>query len=173
MRKYKVGCFVGKFLPPHIGHLSVINKMIDECENVVVVLAEDQELSQQKCKKVGFPYFSALKRLQWLRDYYKNYPNVNFVFFDEKGIDPKNYEMWSKNFKEKIPIKITAKYADASYKMLNEKYFPECIFVEIDRNKINIHGTDIRENLNNIKYVVPTGQQDILTVLKKGEQENE
>ena len=47
----KVGCFVGKFLPPHIGHLSVIDKALQECEKVVVVLAENPERSEKLCKE--------------------------------------------------------------------------------------------------------------------------
>lgn len=62
--KYKTGCFVGKFLPPHIGHLSVIDKGLRECQNVVVVLAEDPKRSQELCEKAGFPYFSPQKRLE-------------------------------------------------------------------------------------------------------------
>jgi len=39
----KVGCFIGKFLPQHIGHLSVMDKALRECERVIVVLAENPE----------------------------------------------------------------------------------------------------------------------------------
>ena len=51
MNKKNVGCFVGKFLPPHIGHLSVIDRMLKECKQVIVVLAEDPEKSKKICEK--------------------------------------------------------------------------------------------------------------------------
>lgn len=44
------------------------------------------------------------------------------------------------------------------YRQLNEKYFPECVFVPIDRDKIAIHGTDIRENKANLKYMIKEGE---------------
>ena len=70
MKKY--GCFVGKFLPPHIGHLSVIDKALQECEKVLVVLAEAPEKSKAICKQDNFPYFPPSKRLEWLKKHYKN-----------------------------------------------------------------------------------------------------
>ena len=152
---YKTGCFVGKFLPPHIGHLSVIDRALKECENVVVVLAENPKYSRELCKKANFPYFSAQKRLGWMKKHYKNYKNIHFGFFDETGIS--DLKTWSESFKSKIK-NIDAKYADESYRQLNEKYFPECVFVPIDRDKIAIHGTDIRENKANLKYMIKEGE---------------
>ena len=51
----KVGCFVGKFLPPHLGHLSVVDRAIKECDSVVVVLAENPEKSKERCRETNFP----------------------------------------------------------------------------------------------------------------------
>lgn len=166
MKKYRNGCFVGKFLPTHIGHLSVIDKALTECEHLTVVLAEDMERSKNLCKKANFPYFPPQKRLDWMKKHYKNYNNIDFVFFDEHGITPSDLETWSKKFKAQIK-NIDAKYADESYRFLNEKYFPECTFVPIDRDKINIHGTDIRENHENIKYMIEEGKDDVLEKINK------
>lgn len=167
MNKKNVGCFVGKFLPPHIGHLSVIDRMLKECKQVIVVLAEDPEKSKKICEKTNFPYFSPFERISWFKEYYKNSNNIKFNFFDEHGIDNKDYSAWSKAFKKAIPDKITAKYADSYYRELNENFFPECEFVEIDRNIINIHSTDIRNDISKINYVIPTGQKIILEKLDK------
>lgn len=164
MKKYKTGCFVGKFLPPHIGHLSVIDKALTECEYVIVVLAEDISRSKQLCEQSKFPYFSPSKRIKWLQAHYKDYSNIDFVFFNEKGIPKNDLATWSKKFKEKFK-NIDVKYADKSYKFLNEKYFPECIFIPVDRDKINIHGTDIRKNPKNIKYMIEEGKKQVLNKL--------
>lgn len=171
--KYKTGCFVGKFLPPHVGHLSVIDRALSECENVVVVLAESPNRSQKLCEKAGFPYFSPQKRLEWMKKHYKNNKNMKFIFFDETGIEPSDLKTWSEKFKRQIK-NIDAKYADESYRNLNETYFPECKFVPIDRDKIAIHGTDIRENRENIKFMIPEGKKEVedyfkKTIDKKGE----
>ena len=159
----KIGCFVGKFLPPHIGHLSVIDRALEECEKVIVVLAEDPQRSIKECERTSFPYFSPQKRLEWFKKHYKNVENIKFVYLDESGLKafPKGLKEWSERFKDVVNDKITAKYADESYRELNEKYFPECEFVPIDRNKIAVHGTDIRENREYLKYVIPEGMKEI------------
>ena len=166
------GCFVGKFLPPHIGHLSVIDKALQECKQVLVVLAEAPEQSKAICKHDDFPYFPPLTRLEWLKKHYKNYNNIKFVFFDETPVQPFEMRRWTKEFKKVIKENITAKYADESYRALNEIYFPECKFIPIDRDKINIHGTDIRRNKDLVKYMIKEGQADVLNKIK-GEKVNE
>ncbi len=171
----KLGCFVGKFLPPHIGHLSVIDRALEECERVVVVLAENPERSKAQCKKDKFPYFSPKKRLEWFKSHYKGNKRIKFVYLDESGLKnfPEGLKEWSERFKSVVKDKITAKYADESYRTLNEKYFPECEFVGIDREIIPVHGTDIRTNREYLKYVIPEGYDEILFKLEKGENENE
>ena len=160
MKKFKNGCFVGKFLPPHIGHLSIIDKALGECEKVTVVLAEDGERSKKLCDASGFPYFTPQQRLDWMKNHYKNYDNINFLFFDEQGIEQGDLKTWSKKFKEKVKD-IDAKYADESYRYLNETYFPEWTFVPVDRDKISIHGTDIRNNHENIKFMIEEGKSQV------------
>ena len=166
----KVGCYVGKFLPPHLGHLSVVDRALKECEKVIVVLAEDPTRSQNLCKMTNFPYFSPEKRLSWLKKHYRNQKNIKFVFLDESGLEsfPKGLKEWSKRFKSVVKDEITAKYADESYRQLNKKYFPECEFVPIERDIIPVHGTDIR-NGRYLDYVIPEGLDEIKKRLKKGE----
>ena len=167
----KVGCFVGKFLPPHIGHLSVIDRALRECEEVVVVLAEDPKKSKLRCDESNFPYFNAEKRLNWMKKHYKNAKNIKFVFLDESGLKsfPEGLKEWSARFKEVVGTNITAKYADENYRELNEKYFPECEFVPIDRDVIPVHGTDIRTNSDYLKYVIPEGYEEIKKALENKE----
>ena len=130
MKRFKNGCFVGKFLPPHIGHLSVIDRALSECEKVTVVLAEDLKHSKTLCEQANFPYFSPKERLEWIRQHYKNYNNINFIFFDEHGIKKDDLKTWSKKFKEKVKG-IDAKYADESYPLGNPS--PAKSYLNIDK----------------------------------------
>lgn len=43
MKKYKCGLYVGRFQPLHVGHTSIISKMFDECEEVVIAIGSAQE----------------------------------------------------------------------------------------------------------------------------------
>lgn len=159
-----IGAFVGKFLPPHIGHLSVIDKMINECDECVVVISDNPETSKKLCNEQNFPYFTSEQRLLWFKEHYKSQENIHFALIDESKISNSSNFMsdYAKLFWQSVPYKVNLKYADESYRELNEKYFPECKFVAIDRDKINVHGTDIRREYNKYKkFVMPEARKDI------------
>lgn len=161
----KTGAFVGKFLPPHSGHLSVIDRALKECGKVVVVLSDNPEESKRLCKEANFPYFSSKQRMEWIKEHYKSHKNIEYYIIDESKLKkhPFDMEEYAKLFHEIIKEEVNVKYADESYRQLNEKYFSECEFVPLDRDLIPIHGTDIRLNpTENLKYVVPEGQEEIL-----------
>lgn len=164
----KIGAFVGKFLPPHIGHLSVIDKMLEECDEAVIVISDDENKSKKLCSETNFPHFDAKTRLKWFKKHYKNQKNAKFRIIDESKMKSQNFDgrEYSELFWKSVKEKVNIKYADESYRELNEKYFPECEFVAIDREQIPIHASDIRSNLNNLKYVIPEGQADILKAIK-------
>lgn len=165
LKMKRIGAYVGKFLPPHIGHISVIDKALSECDEVVVVISDNPKKSKELCRQSGFPYFSSSTRLEWIEKHYKSQNNIKYYVIDESKlkIKPYNMEEYSKLFWKVVKEKVNVKYADESYRELNEKYFAECEFVPIDRDKIAIHGTDIRNDLNNLKFVISEAREDILT----------
>jgi len=160
----RIGAFVGKFLPPHIGHLSVVEQMLKECDEVVIVISDNLQKSKKLCEEANFPYFNSQQRLRWFREHFKNNFNVHFAIIDESRIADSQNAMadYANLFWECVPFNVNQKYADSSYGELNKKYFPNCKFVEIDRNKINIHGTMIRNDWKeNKKFVMLEAQNDI------------
>ena len=48
MKKYKCGLYIGRFQPLHVGHTSIIDKMLDECEKVIIAIGSAQEGETQK-----------------------------------------------------------------------------------------------------------------------------
>ena len=48
MKKYKCGLYVGRFQPIHIGHTSIISKMLDQCEKVIVAVGSAQESGTER-----------------------------------------------------------------------------------------------------------------------------
>lgn len=165
----KIGAFVGKFLPPHIGHIHIIDKVISECDEVVIVISENKIKSKALCEKASFPYFSAKKRLKWFKNHYKLQKNVKYRIIDECKLKSKEFsgEEYAKLFHKSVKEKVNIKYADESYRELNEKYFKECEFRVIDRNEVPVHSTAIRENKDNLKFAIEECHKDILKALKK------
>lgn len=43
MKKYKLGMYLGRFQPFHNGHKSIVDKMLEECENVVIVIGSSDK----------------------------------------------------------------------------------------------------------------------------------
>lgn len=48
MKKYKCGLYVGRFQPIHIGHESVIRKMLNECNQVIIAIGSAQESGTER-----------------------------------------------------------------------------------------------------------------------------
>ena len=48
MKKYKCGLYIGRFQPIHIGHESIIRKMLEECEQVIIAIGSAQESGTMK-----------------------------------------------------------------------------------------------------------------------------
>ena len=48
MKKYKCGLYVGRFQPIHNGHTSIISRMLDECEKVVIAIGSAQESGTER-----------------------------------------------------------------------------------------------------------------------------
>lgn len=159
----KIGAFVGKFLPPHLGHLSIIDRMAKECDECVIVISDSPKNSENLCKNANFPYFNAQKRLNWFKKHYKDNKTIHYAIIDESEVLGQNFmEEYAKVFYKKVPYKVNAKYADESYRELNEKYFKTCTFVPINRDLINVHGTDIRNNYEEYKnFVMQEAREDI------------
>lgn len=47
-KKYKYGLYIGRFQPIHIGHESIIRKMLNECERVIIAIGSAQESGTAK-----------------------------------------------------------------------------------------------------------------------------
>lgn len=48
MKKYKCGLYVGRFQPLHIGHYDIIDRMINECDTVIIAVGSAQEYSTKR-----------------------------------------------------------------------------------------------------------------------------
>ena len=47
-KKYRCGLYIGRFQPIHIGHESIIRKMLKECNTVIVAIGSAQEHNTQR-----------------------------------------------------------------------------------------------------------------------------
>ena len=157
----KIGAFAGKFLPPHIGHTNQIIESSKMCDVLYVVVCDNEVNSKKLCDFANIPYIPAKLRVKWLKQHFSRYPNIKILYMSEKNLlsFPNGMENWSKRFKKITKHKVNIKFADETYRELNEKYFPECEFVCFDRTVIDISASKIRlypEKYFN--YIIPEAQ---------------
>lgn len=157
----KIGAFVGKFYPPHIGHLWVVDTLIEKLDEIYIIISTNQIRNKQISEISGFKNLDAEIIKGWLKQHYKNNPKIKVEIFDETGLKPypEDRDKWAEKFKKQFPD-VNVKIADESYREFNRQYFPNYDFLAIPRNVIDIHSTEIRNNLkDNLKYIIPEGQE--------------
>lgn len=169
MQNKKIGAFVGKFYPPHIGHLSVIDNVVKDFDELYVIISNNAIRNNHIKETQNFDILHPDLIKNWLSEHYKSNPKIKVEIFDEGSFNPypQDMNLWSQKFKSQFPT-VNYKIADESYKDFNKVYFPECKFYKIDREKLNIHSTNIRENLqNNLDYIIPEAREYFIKKLKK------
>lgn len=146
--KKKVGAFAGKFLPPHIGHITQIERAAEYCDKLYVVVADNELNSKNLCKLANIPEIPVKLRIKWLKEHFKSNPNIEVIYMNENKLQafPAGLDKWSKAFKKLTKNEVNVKFADETYRKLNEEYFPECEFVCFDRYEIDVSGTKVRNN---------------------------
>lgn len=169
--KKRIGAFVGKFYPPHIGHLSVIENCLKNMDEVYIIISKNDNRNEQIKNQNGFEILDANLIKSWFAEHYKNNPKVKVEVFDETNLKPypQDQDIWAKKFKKQFP-EVNIKIADESYREFNQKYFPEYEFYAIDREEIPVHSTMLRQNLEkHFDYLIPEAKE----YFEKGEKNNE
>ena len=159
--KKRIGAFVGKFYPPHIGHLSVIDDAVNNMDEVYVIISKNDERNNEIKQSAKFDVLNAELIKSWFEKHYQNNKKVTVKIFDETGLKPypEDVDIWSEKFKKEFP-EVNVKIADAGYREFNQKFFPEYEFYEIDREKIPVHSTMLRNDMKkNLEYLIPEAKE--------------
>lgn len=142
-KDYKNGLCLGKFMPPHKGHLHLIDSALEECEHVFVMM----------CHLTNEPIPGKL-RLHWLETIYKDNPRVTIIECDDENPQhPENqhdfdevfYSIWFQSvytrIKELDVVFTSESYGDHFARSLGIVHE----LVDIDRVTVPISGTKVRE----------------------------
>lgn len=159
--KKRIGAFVGKFYPPHIGHLSVVDGAIDSFDKIYIIISKNNIRNNDIKNQQGFEVLNPELIKSWFEKHYQFEPKVEVRIFDESEFRPypQDVDKWSEKFKREFP-EVNVKIADAGYRDFNKKFFPEYEFYEIDREKIPVHSTMLRNNMkSNLKYLIPEARE--------------
>jgi len=143
-KRFKNGLVLGKFMPPHLGHLHLIDTAIENCEMVTVMV----------CSLKNEPILG-LGRYMWLVEIYIDNDSVDIIHCqDENPQKPEECEStdifynnyWVPSVNSRIGnldvVFTSEEYGDEFAKYLGIEHF----LVDIDRKKFPISGTEVRNN---------------------------
>lgn len=74
MKKFETGMVLGKFYPPHKGHLYLIDTAASQCEIVYVL-----------CCSIKSEIIPGFLRWSWLMSIYKEQPNVKVIHVTDEN----------------------------------------------------------------------------------------
>lgn len=144
MKKYTHGMVLGKFYPPHNGHLYLIEEAIKLCLSVTVYVCTQP--SEEIDGETRFDWLSEIAQsrnwninLLWVKDELPQTP-------EEHGDKDDFYRIWvdvvkSRMFELEV-IFTSESYGDEFAKYLGFKHH----LVDLERINHNVSGTDIRTN---------------------------
>lgn len=134
------GIVIGKFLPLHNGHISLINFARSHCEQLIVFvhLKKDDLIS---------PYY----RLCWLYQTFREDNNIKICFNEEElpesSVPSREVsKVWAEYLSLKFPEVRVIVSSEKYGQYLSEYMSIDYIDFDIDRNNIPISATKIRQN---------------------------
>lgn len=153
---YKRGFYGGKFLPFHKGHKYCIEKALEECEEVVVILFYGGE-DEVECIEQGFicspDQLKSENRIRIINSWCRNFANIRFVALDTEYIHNEakltGIDTWDAETKYVMATvgEFQAVYSsEPSYDAYFKRAYPfaEHRLVDVPRIHVPISGTMIR-----------------------------
>ncbi len=144
----RIGVVVGKFNPPHLGHLHLIMEGARRVEELFVLLCDRSDQT-----------IPAERRRGWIED---ASPSNVTVIVTPDDLPPSN-EPWARRALEELP-------AAPDVAFTSEEWGPgwaalmgaEHIAVDLKRARFPISGTELRSNLrSNFQWLVPAARADL------------
>jgi HTH-type transcriptional repressor of NAD biosynthesis genes len=149
---YKLGVCVGKYSPPHRGHIGAILNAATQCEKLIVVVSHHPIEEEAMYASAGMKPIPMFKRARWLALELSEVENITIKMLDETGIPvyPDGWELWSHRLQDLIGEPISAIFGgEENYDQGYTKYFPDTEYVLYDkgRNIVPISSTRIRRDV--------------------------
>lgn len=139
-KAFKEGLVIGKFMPLHFGHVSLIDFALSNCEHLTVALVVKPTDPIELSVRLG--WFS------WLKETGRN---LSVAVVDEAlpqtdGIQEDAAKVWTdyfvRRFTEIDCLFSSERYGDLLASAMQRPH----LYFDVERNQVQISGTAIREN---------------------------
>ena len=168
--KLQLGLFIGRFQPFHRGHESIIRKMLEECEQVIIVIGSAQE-SDTELNPFRYEY----RRLM-IQKVFPDYYNRIIILGIADRAKPSDDESWGEYLLNTI-YKNIGMMPDVIYQGGENKHTHwfdsfDISIVNIDRELLKVSATEIRkaileENFDFYKKFMPEALYSEFTNLRE------
>lgn len=152
MIKYKVGLFIGRFQPFHRGHESIVRKMLEECERVIIAVGSAQEFGT-----IANPFRYEYRRLMIQKVFPEYFDRISILGVTDRT-NPSDDESWGEYLLNTIYQSINIK-PDVIYQGIENKHDHwfdslDIHIVNINRGILKVTATEIRETIveDNFEY---------------------
>lgn len=142
-KQYKCGLYLGRFQPLHIGHTSIIRKMLDECEKIIIAVGSAQESGNER-NPLSFEF-----RKRLIEETYQRYMNDILILpinDREKYADDSSWgDYLFKQIYDQTVLRPDVIYEGAEN--VNDHWYDtyDIQIVKVPRMRIPISGTEIRD----------------------------
>ena len=158
MKQYNVGFVLGKFCPLHKGHMLLIQRALEACDTVYIVVDNIMD-----------DVIPVQRRIEWVR---RQYPTA-VVLTQESPLPqdpsqtPRFWDIWREVMQRLLPQPVDAVFASEQYgARLAEELSAEFVMVDPDRQTVPVSATRIREDpLGQWHYLSPVVQADLRKVI--------
>lgn len=145
MMKYNYGLYIGRFQPFHKGHKSIVDKMLRECDKVIIAIGSAQE-TETKNNPFRYEY-----RKWMIQTVYPAIWNRIIIIGIEDRINPSDDSSWGEYVINNIK-KATDIIPDAIYQGIEDKHSNwfstlNIPIIEVDRGILDVTGTKVRNAL--------------------------
>jgi cytidyltransferase-like protein len=169
-RKYKIGMLVGRFQPFHRGHESIVRKMLEECDKVVIAIGSAQE-SGTKVNPFRYDY----RRFMIQKVFPEHFKRIIIVGIADRT-KPADDESWGEYLLNTIYQNTNIK-PDVIYQGAENKHSHwfdsfDLHIVNINRELLSVSATEIRkaileENFDFYKKFMPEALYSEFTNLRE------
>jgi len=141
--KYNVGLFIGRFQPFHCGHESIVRKMLEECERVIIAIGSAQE-SNTELNPLRYEY----RRLMIQKVFPEYFDRIIIIGITDRT-NPSDDESWGEYLLNAVYQNIKIK-PDVIYQGIENKHNHwfdsfNINIINIDRDLLKVSATEIRK----------------------------
>lgn len=181
MKRYKLGIFIGKFYPLHMGHLTTLSALANVCDRAYVIFYDSRQGEERIAQKLGFTY-AVDSRVRDARNALSKHKNISVikVSIPDDLAFPNDFKKIKTIVEDTLGNKADVQIFGGEekdiylpYKYTDEYMLGPVYEVKDKENKpVSLHATLIREDYDFYKKYLPDDVRKTLDNIRSNNSSN-